>query len=346
MLVSTLRRACHRTAQRTRPRIVSLANHSLNATCSRRYASTSVEEGGSRGEESHDSPLTGDSEDFTEPKSQPSLNPTPARISTFRHIERTPSDHIPFLSITRLSLPSSSSPLNLFPKTSLAQITHNPNGVLYLRRHRVKTQPLYASELRFRVTNDTTMDAFVKGRDYVLPNGRYWGIPLWQIALAKTDRDPHFALKNQLIEDGLVTKDMFSHWETFLPEEMKTVPPRRTIWQLGGAFDVSVFSNSVILWVLGADKVLDLRIGMSFLGYPEKRKQLYEGTARVALHYDVERQCYTLVLRKAPPKNRRLSDKPLSPTQFLRPGWQKDLRCFSYTHPDYLPVLKEILGPK
>ncbi|KAF9070735.1 hypothetical protein BDP27DRAFT_1323336 [Rhodocollybia butyracea] len=230
---------------------------------------------------------------------------------------------IPFLSIANLRINDSHPPINLLPKFDL-NLLESPYGHLYYHTPSDGRSAVF-SQLRFR--NEET------GQDWILPNKIPWSLHLWRII-----KNPDLApLKELLVRDGVVSEAFIERCDRLFPAEFATAAPNRVISGLGQHFPVHICRNKTILWIVGEEKVLDLHIGSSWLGYPHTRQKNHKGTTMIELYYDNSRG-YCLRVVREPPK--------VHPTRqrSIEDGRSRKLRCYSLTYPDYLPVLEELVG--
>ncbi|KAE9402173.1 hypothetical protein BT96DRAFT_918374 [Gymnopus androsaceus JB14] len=191
--------------------------------------------------------------------------------------------------------------------------------------HVPEGRPSVASELRFRTDED--------GQDFQMPNGVPWALPIYRI-VTTPDLAP---LKELLIKDNIVTPKFMQHCERLFPESFATVAPGHVLYGLRQWFPVHICRNKVTVWIVGEEKVLDLHVGSSWLGFPHVRQKNHKGVAMVELVYH-DPWGYQLRVTKQPPL--ASPDRPRS----IPVGRWKNLRCYSLTQPDYLPVLEELVG--
>ncbi|KAF5352922.1 hypothetical protein D9758_007911 [Tetrapyrgos nigripes] len=220
-------------------------------------------------------------------------------ISTLNPSRLLPSDCIPFKSINSAKLadvydPSNSnSSLFLSPKHIQYIPDPSPYGFLYL--HRPEGAPSTVSELRFRVVERPSEsiasklphELFLNGTDLVLRNNVAYSLPLYKI-VKKTSLWP---LKEFLVKDGVVSEELVERVDNIFPNMFpdstsSPISPATVVYKLNQPFPIHVFHNKATIFLVSEDQVLDLNLGSSWLGYPQKRRQICRGSALVVIDHE------------------------------------------------------------
>ncbi|KAJ4474465.1 hypothetical protein J3R30DRAFT_681548 [Lentinula aciculospora] len=263
----------------------------------------------------------------------------PAILRTLKHVStrsialntprNSPVDlslgQISFTSIADLRIHNSHPPINLLPRFDLSLLP-SPSGHIYY--HTPPGRPSICSELRFRTTGEDGQP-----QDWTMPNKIPWSLPIWRIV-----KNPVLEpLKELLVKDGIVTPSFIERCERVFTQDFATVAPNRVIYSLRQPFPVHICRNKTTLWVVGEEKVLDLNIGSAWLGYPHTRQKNHRGIAMAELDSRDDKG-YILRVIKEPPLASPYNHRSIAQ------GRYRQLRCYSLTTPDYLPVLKELVG--
>ncbi|THU90372.1 hypothetical protein K435DRAFT_968695 [Dendrothele bispora CBS 962.96] len=217
------------------------------------------------------------------------------RISTLNRTRLLPTDCVPFKALNDVTLGDQASAIFL-PQHKMQKISDpSPCGFLYL--HQPEGGPSTVQELRFRVvdspipfSNDEDIQSlFLQGKDLVLKNNAHFSLPLYKIV-----KTPSLApIKELLLESGCITEELveriarifsnlFSEPSSSSSEEgtiLSPISPSNTIYKLNQPFPLIVQKNKATLFLVSEDQVVDLNIGMGWLGYPDKRKRVFRGAA-------------------------------------------------------------------
>jgi len=216
------------------------------------------------------------------------------RISTLNKTRLSPSDCLPFKAINDASLADSSNVTFLPPARMQYVPDPSPLGFLYL--HRQEGAPSVLQELRFRVVDqsqdkDDVESLFQNGSDFVLRNNVLYSLPLYKII-----KTPSLApIKDLLLKDGCITEELAEKIQRIFPDVFPDSPPlieggeegkmklrtplspSTVVYELGQPFPLKVYHNKATLFLVSEDQVVDLNIGMAWLGYPSKRQRVYKG---------------------------------------------------------------------
>ena len=226
----------------------------------------------------------------------------------------------------------------------------NTKGFLYHYRH--QNLPLTTSELRFRLVPDLTTP-FTEGTDLLVSPGVPWSLPIYRLPLHQN----YAALRDILLQDNLVTQEWIQWCQSVYPPEWADKPKNIVVHALRQPFIVPVYRRRYGMWIVGQDRVLDLKFDTSFLGQkgPFRKRYLkytgknpsyappcfqisYQtlGPALVCLDYDPERRLF--VTEIVQPPGREPGKRPSKIIQ----GARNDL-VWEQWHDDPLDALSLLL---
>ena len=169
------------------------------------------------------------------------LNPDKLLPSDFSDVSDRTVKYIYFAGAPRV-------PLAMQPKFGFhgasGRFPDHARGFLYF--HNPSNTPLVASAIRLRCTPSKDPATFNQGKDLEGPHGIPWEFTFPSIILL---RSPY--IRDYLVQTGLVTADLVSHWRSVL----KAVPRthNRVLYQLNQPFLIKFHHQNIILPVAVPD---------------------------------------------------------------------------------------------
>lgn len=112
--------------------------------------------------------------------------------------------------------------------------------------------PPIAGELRFRVTQSSDPSSFQAGHDLLRPSKRTWSRPLLQIM---SNQPSLAAIRQQLLDDGLVREDLLLHCERLLKTCHWAKTTGVTLYSLDQPFLADLSRSALTFRVVGKEAI-------------------------------------------------------------------------------------------